>query len=265
MIDKERQELILEHLGKTRFITVRELTTLLSSSEATIRRDLVALDKSGLVQRHWGGASLAGQADSKPNPPSLPESSLENRISKQGEIKREIAKLATSLIEEGETIIIDGGSSTYFMADYLEDKNLKVITNSFAIATRLIEQSRNTVIIPGGIIYPQSRIVLNPFDSNFFDDYAPSKLFMSVGGLSDMGATNSDTTLIRVEKRMIESANELIILCDSSKFSKRGSLFLCGLDDIDILITDDGISLEFKRILEAAGVKVLIAARTLAE
>lgn len=258
MIDQERRELILLHLRKSRFITVRELVSLLASSEATIRRDLVLMEKDGVIQRHWGGASLAGGSDNVMPPPALPEASLENRIGSLGEIKRRIARRATSLIEEGETIIIDGGSTTYFMTDFLVDRNLKVITNSFALAARMIEHSRNTIIIPGGIIYPESRIVLNPFDSDFFNDYTPTKLFMSVAGLTESGVTNSDMTLIRFEKRMIESAEQLIILCDSSKFSRRGSLALCTLDSIDTLITDPGIAPAIEKALLDAGVKVLI-------
>ena len=258
MIDTERRELILLQLRKHRFVTVKELTARLATSEATIRRDLLLMEKSNLIQRHWGGASLIGTGGETVHPPLLPESSLENRIGTQSDIKRRIAQMAVSLIQEEETIIIDGGSTTWFMTEFLEDNNLRIITNSFAIAARMIETSQNTVIIPGGIIYPESRIVLNPFDSDFFNDYTPSKLFMSVAGLSESGATNSDTTLIRFEKRMIESAEELIILCDSSKFQKRGSLFLCGLENISTIITDNGISPEFRATLEGAGVTVMV-------
>ncbi|MEO8409218.1 MAG: DeoR/GlpR family DNA-binding transcription regulator [Propionivibrio sp.] len=258
MIDKERHERILTHLRKRRFVTVRELTSLLSSSEATIRRDLLHLENTGEIQRHWGGASLTASTQKRFHPPVLPESSLENRLGKLSEIKRLIAQKAVSLINAGETIIIDGGSSTYFMTEFLEDQELKIITNSFAIAAHLIDNSQNTIIIPGGIVYPESRIVLNPFDSSFFNDYTPSKLFMSVAGLSENGATNSDTTLIRLEKRMIASANELIVLCDSSKLMKRDSLFLCDLESIDTLITDRGISAPFRSTLAKAGVRVLV-------
>lgn len=231
---------------------------MLSCSEATIRRDLVLLEESNTIQRHWGGASLLGRDDASPHRPELAESSGESRLGNLEWLKREIAKQAASLVYEAETIIINGGSTTYFMAEFLENKNLKVITNSFSIAARMIETSQNTIIIPGGIIFPESRSILNPFDSDFFNNYTPSKLFMSAAGLSDIGASNSDATRIRFEKSMIDSADELIILCDSSRFNRRGGLLLCDLESIDTIVTDAGITAQFQLMLEDAGIKVLI-------
>ncbi len=158
----------------------------------------------------------------------------------------------------GETIIIDGGSTTYRMVEFLTPLKLKIITNSFAIAEYLVKHSENSVYLPGGIIFPESQLILDPFDEDMYRNFRASKVFMGVGGIGTQGVTNKAINLIRVERLMIDQADKLIILADSSKFETAGDLLLCGFDRIAVIITDSGIPEEAKGLLKAHDVEVVI-------
>ena len=101
--------------------------------------------------------------------------------------------------------------------------------------------------------------MLDPFGNDVFANYTASKLFMGVYGINETGATNTESLLIRTERAMIERARELIVVADSSKFNRRGSLFLCGFDRIGAIITDSGISDDSRKMLEAGGARLIIA------
>ncbi len=253
MLAPERERLILRLLRQDRFATVSELAGLAGASEATVRRDLDRLERTGLLVRVRGGAELAAGAE---NTVQLP---FESRKGLMSETKRRIARLAASLCREGETIIIDGGSTTYHMAEFLLPMKLQILTNSFALAQALVGGSANTVILSGGVVHADSQLVLDPFQEDPFSHYLAAKVFMGVYGIDEMGATNTEVQLISAERAMIEHAKELIILADSSKFDRRGSLFLCGFERMRTVISDAGVTEAQRRLLESRGVKLLIA------
>jgi DeoR family ulaG and ulaABCDEF operon transcriptional repressor len=250
----ERERLILRLLRQDRFATVAELADLARASEATVRRDLARLERGGSLRRVRGGAELAAGGEAET--PQLP---FESRKGMLSETKRGIARLAASLCREEDTIIIDGGSTTYHLAEFLLPMRLQILTNSFALAQALVGRSTNTVILGGGVVHPDSQLVLDPFQEDPFRHYVAAKVFMGVYGIDEMGATNTEVQLINAERAMIEHAKELIILADSSKFDRRGSLLLCGFDRIHTVITDAGVSEAHRRLLESHGVRLLVA------
>ncbi len=256
MLSAERHALLLRVLSQSRFASVGELAGIARSSEATIRRDLGRLEESGRVRRVRGGAELAAGEETGEQPGELP---FEYRKGIQLENKRLIARAAAALCTDGETVMIDGGSTTYQMTEFLRDLRLQVITNSFAIAHDLARGSRCTVILSGGVVHPDSQLVLDPFGEDMFANYAASRLFMGVYGIDETGATNTEALLIKTERAMIERARTLVVLADSSKFDRRGSLLLCGFEKINALITDDGIDARHKEMLASRGVQVIVA------
>jgi len=259
MLEKERQKTILRIMKQNQFVTVKEMVSLLSISEATIRRDFTTMTRQGFIRRLRGGAEyIESPQDVCSVPPRLPEYSFDVRKGILAEKKRMIAKKAVSLISENETIIIDGGSTTYYMVEYLKALKVRIITNSFAIAEELIKNSENSVIILGGIIYPDSRIILNPFENSILNKYYASKVFMGVNGIDENGTTNSDPLLIQTEKEMIASGKELILLADSSKFSNRGNLFLCGFEKIHTIITDSAIPESLAEMLRSKNIRLIV-------
>jgi DeoR family ulaG and ulaABCDEF operon transcriptional repressor len=256
MLEPERQDLILRVLRQGRFVSVSDITQLAQCSEATVRRDLAKLESAGGLRRIRGGAKLAGahRYDAEPTA-QLP---FEYRKGILLEKKRLIARKAASLCGDDESVIIDGGSTTFQMVEYLRESRITIITNSFAIAAALVKNSQNTVILNGGIVYPDSQLILDPFQEGGFRNYSPTKVFMGVYGIDDLGATNTDMLLIKTERAMIERGKQLIVLADSSKFNRRGNLFLCGFEKIHTIITDGGISEEQREIVRANNTELIV-------
>jgi DeoR family ulaG and ulaABCDEF operon transcriptional repressor len=163
-------------------------------------------------------------------------------------------------------VMIDGGSTTFPMAEFLLSLSIRVITNSFAVAERLMGPAPaggsrwpGTLILTGGVVSPDSRLVLDPFAGEPFGNYGASKAFMGVYGIDETGATNTEALLIKAERSMISRAREVVILADSSKFGRRGSLYLCGFDRISTVITDDAVSESARRMLDERGVRLIVA------
>ncbi len=256
MLEPERHELILRVLRQGRFASVLDIVDLVHCSEATVRRDLAKLEATGKLRRVRGGAELMeAPVDSVEPTVQLP---FEYRKGLLLETKRLIARKAASLCADGETVIIDGGSTTFQLVEFLREARLKIITNSFAIAEVLIKHSQNTVILNGGIVYPDSQLILDPFHEEGFHNYSATKVFMGVYGIDDLGATNTDMLLIKTERAMIERGRELIILMDSSKFNRRGNLMLCGFEKIHMIITDSGIPQQQREMVQANKVELLL-------
>jgi DeoR family transcriptional regulator, ulaG and ulaABCDEF operon transcriptional repressor len=256
MHEKERHNAILNAVRDRPVVTVKEVTALTGASEATIRRDIAALDQMKQLRRVHGGAEAL-------NPPQI--SGLVGRpfhvnATLNARKKRAIAKLAAEMCVDGEPIIINGGTTTFQMVHFLATKRQPVFTNSFAIAEHLLKHSKNTVTLPGGTIYREQNIILSPFDNDVSRNFYARRMFMGAQGLGPLGLMESDPLLIQAEQKLIDQAEELVVLVDSSKFLQRSSLILCGLKRIHTVITDDGIGDTDMKMLEDQGVALKIAA-----
>lgn len=255
MHEKERHRIILSAVQEKPVVTVQELVELTSSSEATIRRDIAALHVQKALRRVRGGAEAI-------TPPPFvgiagrPFSVNETMHAAQ---KRAIAREAVKLCEDGEPIIVNGGTTTFQMVHFLAGRRMPILTNSFPIAEHLLKHSRNTVLLPGGTIYREQNIVLSPFDNDVTRNFYARRMFMGAKGLGPLGLMEGDPLLIQAEQKLIDQADELIVLADSSKFRQRSSLILCGLSRIATVITDEGIEDREARMLEAAGVALIVA------
>jgi DeoR family ulaG and ulaABCDEF operon transcriptional repressor len=173
--------------------------------------------------------------------------------------KRAIARAAAALCADGEPIIINGGTTTFQMVHPLSTRRLQVFTNSFPIAEHLLKHSRNTVLLPGGAIYREQNIILSPFDNDVTRNFYARRMFMGAQGIGPIGLMEADPLLIQAEQKLIGQADELIVLVDSSKFRNRSSLVLCALAEVDVVITDSGVSDRDAAMLAAADVRLIIA------
>ena len=254
MHEKERHRVILSAIQDRPVVTVIDLCSLTGASEATIRRDIATLHMQKKLRRVRGGAEamtpqtftgLAGR------PFALNETI--NIAAKQA-----IARAAVDLCEDGEPIIINGGTTTFQMVHPLASKRLQVFTNSFPIAEHLLKHSRNTIMLSGGAIYREQNIILSPFDNDVTRNFYARRMFMGAQGLGPLGLMEADPLLIQAEQKLIGQADELIVLVDSSKFANRSSLLLCPLNRIDTVITDDRITDRDAAMLEAADVTLIV-------
>ena len=255
MHEKDRHRVILSAVQDRSVVTVADLCVLTEASEATVRRDIATLDSQGKLRRVRGGAEalmpapfvgLAGR------PFSYNESI--NSVEKQA-----IAKAAVELCADGDPIIINGGTTTFQMVHPLASMQMQVFTNSFPIAEHLLKNTRNTVLLSGGVIYREQNIILSPFDNDVTRNFYAKRMFMGAQGIGPLGLMEQDPLLIQAETKLIGQAEELVVLVDSSKFANRSSLILCPLNRITTIITDDGIDDRTAAMLEAADVTLIVA------
>lgn len=255
MHESERHRIILSAVQEKPVVTVQEMVELTESSEATIRRDIATLHVQKKLRRVRGGA----ESISPPQFVGLAGRTFSVNETINTAQKRAIALKAAELCEDGDPIIINGGTTTFQMVHPLASRRLQVFTNSFPIAEHLLKHSKNTVVVSGGVIYREQNIILSPFDNDVTRNFYAKRMFMGAQGLGPLGLMEADPLLIQAEQKLINQADELIVLADSSKFKKRSSLILCPLDRITKIITDDGIDDKSASILEAAGVDLIIA------
>ncbi len=254
MKDLERQNEILGLLKDSRFLSNTQLTKKLSVSEATIRRDLSKLAKKGLIRRLRGGAETI-EKFIRTHPAWEPFDS-ENIVN--FEAKRRIAQKAAELCDHEESIIIDGGTTTNLMVEFLCDHKLQILTNALHTAVDLLKNSNNRVILPGGEVFREQNVIVSPFENDTIQQYSASKLFMATQGISKVGLTQWDPLLIRAQQKLMNQAEKLVILADSSKFNQKGSFILCPLNRVDVVITDDKVDQDSVRLLESEGVDLMV-------
>ncbi|WP_204115538.1 DeoR/GlpR family DNA-binding transcription regulator [Shimia biformata] len=256
MHEKERHRIILSAVQDRPVVTVADLCGLTGASEATVRRDIATLDELKKLRRVRGGA----EAISPPQFVGLAGRPFSVNQTMNILEKEAIARAAVDLCEDGDPIIINGGTTTFQMVHPLATRRVQVFTNSFPIAEHLLKHSKNTIMLSGGAIYREQNIILSPFDNDVTRNFYAKRMFMGAQGIGPLGLMEADPLIIQAEQKLIGQADELVVLADSSKFAVRSSLVLCPLAQIDTVITDDGISDRDAAMLEAADVKLIVAA-----
>jgi DeoR family ulaG and ulaABCDEF operon transcriptional repressor len=146
------------------------------------------------------------------------------------------------------------------MVHFLGATRLQVMTNSFPIAEHLIKHTRNNVMLPGGLIYREQGAILSPFDDDVTRNFFAHRMFMGAQGVGQLGVMERDPLMVQGERKLIDQAEQLIVLVDSSKFAQRSSLIVCTLQRVHTIITDDGVADPVAAMLEGAGVKLIVAA-----
>lgn len=258
MHERERHKLILNAVQERPVVTIGEFVEMTGTSEATIRRDISALHLQGKLRRVRGGA------ESLHPPQFLGIAGRPFKVSETVNIekKRAIAAEAVRLCADGESVIINAGTTTFQMAPLLTQHRLQVMTNSFPIAEHLIKHSRNTVMLPGGVIYREQGAILSPFENDATANFFAHRMFMGAQGVGQLGVMERDPLLVQCERKLIDQAEALVVLVDSSKFAQRSSLIACALETVDTLITDDGVGDATAQMIEAAGVTLIVASAT---
>jgi DeoR family ulaG and ulaABCDEF operon transcriptional repressor len=259
----EREQLILKLLHEQRFVTFRELERRIMGSPATIRRDLERLAVSGKLERVRGGAKAPGVETETPNALAaalhLAGVPFHENIARHRAQKAAIGAAAAQLCQPGEGVMIDGGSTTLQMCPHLAGLNLQVLTNSLHIVSALINQGGTRILVPSGAVFPEQNIILSVFGEDGMPRFHAPRLFMGAASVGPQGLMQADVVLVAGERRFIERADEVIVLVDASKFDGPSGNVVCGLEDIDLIITDDRIDGRTATMIESAGVRLLVA------
>ena len=223
----DRQKIILDNLKFDSVTSISHLIQKTKFHESTIRRDLkiLAINQKIVIVR--GGVMPLKEKEKKQN------------IIQNLEQKKKIAKYAASLIKEKDSIIINGGTTCSLIPDYLKNNNIKALTNSFSIASKLLNKNVTDVTIPGGRIYEHNSLILSPFNFETIKHYHASKLFLSCLSINEVGLLEDDENLAKFVTGLVNISDEIILLVDDTKFYKNdGSFIVCPLESINTIITN---------------------------
>ena len=248
----ERHKYILEKLSKAGIVHVADLSKELDVTVVTVRKDLKLLEDKGLLYRSHGSATL--------NSPYVNDRPVQEKKLERVEEKMKIAQAAIQLVVEDEAIIIGSGTTVVSFAQMLpKNQKLTVLTAAMNVTLALIDSPDVEIVQLGGVVRKSSSSVVGNYAEEMMRNFACSKLFLSVDGISlDFGLTTSHLMEAHLNARMIKSVQKTIVLADSSKFGKKGFGKICNLDDIDVVITDAGIQEMYREKLEEMGIEVRV-------
>lgn len=252
LLVEERRAQILHLLQKQGQVRVRELSLLFHTSEVTIRNDLNELHQRGLLHRSHGGAMTPG------NP--IAESSLKDRFGTHTDEKRRIGLAAAAMVNEGETIILDSGTTTQEIAKNIRGKqNLQIITNGVNVAMELLGVRGIQLIIAGGTLRDDSLSIVGHYAEEMLEQFSADKLFLGAAACDlTFGICTPNMAEARVNQAMVRIAQQKILVADSSKFMRRSLCRIVALSEIDIIVTDTGLPDETQEQIRLLGPQLIL-------
>ncbi|QND54731.1 DeoR/GlpR transcriptional regulator (plasmid) [Phyllobacterium sp. 628] len=256
MSDFERGQQVVELLKERSFASVRDLQELLGISAATARRDIDKLHDLGFARKVYGGISALEGPALRDRDSTRPYD--ENR-DLAVDAKRAIAALAATLVRDGDSIIVHGGSTCFELGTLLATRNIRLYTNSMPLAAYVGEKGSCSLTVAGGDLYREPGIIQRQSTGNIF---FASKCFFGAQGLSKDGLLESNPLIVQAMQELSEWSDEIIILADSRKFSLRARSVVVPLTRIGAIITDDGLTDTDAKYLEEAGITIHIAQAT---
>jgi DeoR/GlpR family transcriptional regulator of sugar metabolism len=249
---KDRMDKVMEILARKGYRSVAELSEDLEVSEMTVRRYLDKLEERALIKRTHGGA-FAGQ--------EMIEVDYRVRETVRRAEKEAIGRAAWSLVQPGESIFIDAGTTTAHLALAMDDtRRITVVTHSTIVLQALEHKSNIETILLGGKVHAASNSLIGPIAEETVRQFRFTKAFLGTVGINlEEGFTQSNMEEVPVKKQAAANAREVIVLADSSKFNRVVLVLFLGLDQVHTVVTDKGIAAAHKAALEERGIRVLIA------
>jgi DeoR/GlpR family transcriptional regulator of sugar metabolism len=248
---EERRQRVLDLISTKGFIALADLARAINVSESTIRRDLDFWHDRGAVRRTHGGAIYIGDGSSLPP--------LEERQSSQLDEKRAIARSAVTRVRDGDTILLDGGTTTLEVARLLAGRALQIVTNSLPIAGLFASSRETDLVMLGGYVYPKTGVALGPLTVRMMEDLHVHQAIMGVSGITEKGLFNGNLLLVETERQMMRCADEVVVVADHTKIGRPALAFLCGPGDVDTLIVDAGLTAAQRELLAKTEARVVVA------
>jgi len=249
---RDRLDMVLEILARNGYRSVSELALDLKVSEMTVRRYLDKLEQKELIKRTHGGA-FAGQ--------DMIEVDYRVRETVRRVEKEAIGRLAWTLIQSGESVFVDAGTTAAYLAAAMDDtRRITVVTNSTIALQSLENRSSVETILLGGKVHAASHSVIGPIAEEVVRQFRFTKAFLGAAGINlEEGLTQSNLDEVPIKKSVAANASEVIVLADSSKFNRDVLVMFLRIDQVHTIVTDSGILPEQRRILEEQGIRVLVA------
>jgi len=251
MLGEERRQKIQKMLSQQKRLLVNDLCEVFNASAVTIRKDFEILRKRGILTKVHGGAIL--------NQSSVTDLALTEKERIHHKEKDRIAQCAVSMINRGDVIILDSGSTTTQLARHIKfKKEITVITNSVNIATELAAGDLE-IILTGGILREKSFSLVGPLAENTLQSVTADKLFLGVDGIDfKFGLTTPNLLEAKINHMMMDVSKEIILLADSSKFGRRSMGVINQVNEIDKIVTDSDVSEENVKRMNNLGIEVII-------
>lgn len=252
MQPEERQTKIEAYLQKAEFASLEELAQNVGMSVSTVRRDLALLEEKKTVRRTHGGARSL-------QPPKSDEFVFNVRDSHQPAEKEAIGLACATLVQPGQNVMLDSGTTCFHVARHLGDKVAQIITNSLPIANLFSASNRHEVHLSGGVIYPRLGTLVGPHAVETFSRMHADVAILSGSGIAADGIYNSHALIVDIQRAMIAGAAKVIFCFDHSKFGRRSTFFLCDFNRVDTVVTDAKAPAELVDELRSKGLEVIIA------
>lgn len=248
----ERHQYILTKLKTEGHVKVLDLCSDLNVSSVTIRKDLKLLEDKQLLYRTHGGGTLSN--------PYMVDRHVNEKEKIHRDEKSGIGHAAARLLEPNDCIIIASGTTVLSLARQIQPQgSLTVITAALNVAMELNRQPEIEVLVLGGMLRKSSSSATGSYAERILDDFSCSKLFLGVDGIDlEFGLSTTNVMEAQLNRKMITVAQRTIVLADSSKFGKRGFGRICGIEEVDTIITDNGISEHMFHSLQGMGVEVVV-------
>lgn len=248
----ERHLRIRQMFESKDFLDLETLCRELDASESSVRRDLDVLEEQNVLKRVYGGAVPVQPPGNGGTFDFIVES---ERFSDE---KSRIGRLTAGLIEDGQTVILDGGSTVAAVARELAAKSLHVVTNSLPIAETLEARRNIELTLTGGYLDPRIRVMLGPLCEQMLGLIRADVVIMGIGSVSDAGFSNNNTLVVGSEQKMIEIANKLIIVADHTKFGRSAMIPVAQLEAADTVVSDSELAPEYVDLLRSKDIEVLL-------
>lgn len=240
-MSEQRRLKLLELIRTDGYGSLEGLSGQLGVSESTVRRDASILEQEGLLRRTRGGVFLTS---------SLPENPhfRQHQTAAQAQ-KRAIALLAAGMVQDRETVLLDGGSTTFELGLQLMGRNLQVVTNSLPLANLFSHSESTDLTLVGGHLHSRTGVMLGPVAQRTLEQIHCRWAFLSVAGLDAERLYNDNQLLVETERLMMAAADKVVILADSSKFGRRGMFPLCDWERVHCVVVDQGLSAQWRALI----------------
>lgn len=249
----ERHKFILDKLNRSGYVSVAELSKELNVTMVTIRKDLKILEDKGLLYRTHGSAT--------PVAPYVNDRPVDEKKLVRVAEKNNIATKAIDFLQDNEAIIIGSGTTVVAFAQAIpRHLNLTILTGAMNVTMALIDNPNVELVQLGGVVRRSSSSVVGHYAEEMIRHFACNTLFLSVDGIDlEFGLTTTNLMEAHLNMQMIGAVQKTIILADSSKFGKKGFGRIASLEDVDVVISDQGLSAHYIEKLEEKGIEVIIA------
>ena len=258
MFREERLRLIMEKIYNQKKVVVNDLAQQFGRSASSIRLDLAELEGRGLINRTHGGALLV---DGAAEDLVLTKKFLQLRTELEKEEKQRIGAAAVELIHDGDSIMIDGGTTNYFVAKNLGKKRgLTIVTSSIHLLPLLLDIPDAKIFLTGGLVHRDFEDLIGEISLESIGRFKPDHTFMGIDGISyEHGLTTTDTAMAPLKRQMVSVSKDLIVVADSSKFGKVCLLSVANFDDVGTIVTDNRLDPELVEKVKSLGPKLILA------